>query len=1612
MNGNGPSDIDRLSSLQRAVIALKEMRVKLDAAESVKNEPIAIVGMGCRLPGGANDPERFWSLLCSRTDTVTEIPRERWDMDDFYDPDPSAAGKIYTRHAALLDEVDRFDAGFFGVSPREARGLDPQQRLLLEVSWEALENAGYAPKHLSEGRTGVFIGIGQNDYAQRQLNAGDPAAIDTYDGTGNGFCFASGRLSYVLGLSGPNLAVDTACSSSLVCVHLACQSLRLGESDFALAGGVQLILSPEVTVFLCRARALSPDGRSKVFDASADGYGRGEGCGVVALKRLSDAIADGDRILALIRGSAVNHGGASGGLTVPSASAQQAVIRSALENAKVEPAQVQWIETHGTGTELGDPIEVRALEAVYGEERARENPLWLSAVKANIGHLESAAGVAGLIKVVLALKHWEIPPQIHFERPNPNISWENAPVAVSREKIDWKPGNDPRRAGLSSFGISGTNAHAVLEEAPIPERVPIEVERPLHLLALSAKSETALGDMAERYVEALPTESSTRIEDVCFTANTGRSHHESRSVWIAETMPELREQLCAYCTGERSESGHSRVGAVDSQPKIAFLFTGQGSQSAGMGFELYETQPSFRSTIDRCAALLRPFLERPLLEALYPGDRKGTLLDQTAYTQTALFALEYALAELWRSWGIVPSALLGHSLGEYVAACIAGVFSLEEALKLVAQRARLMQALPQDGAMAALQIDEAAAVEIIQSHARELSVAAVNGPRSVVVSGKKSALDACLDRLSHQNIRTTKLNTSHAFHSALMEPMLDEFERAASEVHYQPPQIGIASNLTGDIASREFLDTSYWVRHIRNTVRFADGMRALHNQGCNVFLEIGPRPILLGMGAQCVEDPAVRWLASLRPGQTDWRQLLRSLGELYESGVDIDWRGFDSDYRRHRVSLPTYPFERERYWIESASTPHAKRDRGGQDSKDESLVDLIRHGETDEALRRINADSRFSGAQKELLPQIVESLAQDHRRQTVSEDIRDSLYEINWESKPRLERDRSTESELQPPGKWLILADDEGTGQALGGLLKKHGQAVKLVQANKIESSEITSLAQDSSVPFRGVIHLRSLNIPAPEQMEVPDLQKSQLCGCQSALDIAKQLADLPTGSKPQLWFVTRNAVPVGSEAASCNPMQAAILGFIQTLALEYPGLVGGAIDLGAEPLEQDAVSILWEILHTDDESEIAIRNEGRFVPRLVRANLRETRQTRIVPDATYLVTGGLGSIGLQVAQWLVQAGARNIALIGRRAAAANSRKRLQELESRGVTVRITQCDVAEPAGLQRVIEDIQRDMPPLRGVFHAAGVPGYCPVQELDWKRFESTLRAKVDGTWNLHRQTANLPLDLFVCFSSIASVWGSKGQSHYAAANRFLDAFAQYRSASGHHAISINWGPWAGGGMASDEAQAALARMGVGSLTPFHALAALEWLIGVDAPQAIVADVDWARFKPLYEVRKPQPLLERLQTGHIATSATQERESSSLIKDMESGPPEERYKRLVALLQRESGAILGFEPSRPPDPRQGFFDMGMDSLMAVDFKNRLSTAFGKPLSLTLVFDCPNIQDLADCLARDVLHWEPMSLGEEADELEPTERAVEMSDDDVESSITVSLDRLESLLD
>ncbi|MBM7080899.1 type I polyketide synthase [Micromonospora humida] len=922
-----------LNYLKRMTIELRDAQERIRDLEESRHEPIALVGMSCQYPGGVQTPDELWELVAGEVDAVSGFPTDRgWDLDGLYDPDPDTVGTSYAREGGFLYDAAEFDAGLFAITPREALSIDPQQRLLLEHAWQSIERAGVDPRSLRGSDTGVFVGVMYNDYGSRLMPA--PEGFEGYVGNGSAASIASGRIAYSLGFEGPAITVDTACSSSLVAIHLACQSLRWGECSVALAGGVTVMATPGVFIEFSRQRGLSPGGRCRSFSAGADGAGWAEGVGVVMLERYSDALRNGHPVLGLIRGSAVNQDGASNGLTAPSGPAQERVIFNALADARLTPGDLDAVEGHGTGTTLGDPIEVRALQAVYGTGRDAQHPLWLGSLKSNIGHSQAAAGVGGLIKMVQAMRNGVLPRSLHADPPTPHVDWSSGAVRLLRAAVPWPVTERVRRVGISSFGISGTNAHLILEEPPAapvvePQDTPVPASARPVAWPLSGNSPKALRDQARRLAGHL-RQRSLRPADVAYTLSR-RPRFAHRAVVLGTDPTELLTGL------ERLAGGSGSAQVVRGRPApagartLAMIFSGQGSQHAGMGRDLYPAFPAFAEALDAACAALDAHLPVALRDVLFApaGTELAALLDQTRFAQPAIFAVEVALYRLLERFGIRPHRLVGHSVGEFAAVHVAGVLTLADAATLVTARGRLMQELPAGGAMVAVQATEAEVTPMLADRAGEVAVAAVNGPSSVVVAGDESAVAEIEAAWSARGRRTSRLRVSHAFHSPRMEPMLDEFRRVAAGLTYRPPTVDLVSTVTGrPVGPGELEDPGYWVAHARRPVRFADAVRSLAAAEVTEYLEVGPDSVLSAvvtenLGVAGTTGAAV--LPLLRRDVDEPTAFLTGVATWYSRGGGVDWDVLTEGLAPTTVDLPTYAFQRKHYWLDAVAPMVATR---------------------------------------------------------------------------------------------------------------------------------------------------------------------------------------------------------------------------------------------------------------------------------------------------------------------------------------------------------------------------------------------------------------------------------------------------------------------------------------------------------------------------------------------------------------------------------------------------------------------------------------------------------------------------------------------------------------
>ncbi|HKP40452.1 SDR family NAD(P)-dependent oxidoreductase [Mycobacterium sp.] len=1516
------------------------------------NERFAVVGYAVRVPG-AGDAAEYWDLLRDGRDAISEIPRDRWNIDEYFDPDPDAMGKMVTRRGGFIGDVSGFDAHFFGISTREAELLDPQHRLLLETTWQAVEHSGTAPSALAGTRTGVYMGMSTQDYLCLLTNRMGVDAIEAYLGTGTSFATATGRISYRLGLVGPAVAVDTACSSSLVAVHQACQALRHGECDVALAGGVNLIISAATMINFSRARMLSPDGRCKTFDAAADGYVRGEGCGVVVIKRLADALADGDVIRAVIRGSAVNQDGASGGLTVPNGIAQQRVIAEALDRSGVTAADVDYLEAHGTGTSLGDPIEVQAAGEVLGAGRAVEHPLLIGSAKTNIGHLEAAAGIAGLIKVILSLEHGEIPRHLNFETPSPHIPWDRYPVRVAAQRTAWERNGKPRVAGVSSFGFSGTNAHIILEEAPeyvAALGAPPSDGECYHVLPLSARTPAAFTELAVRYRDWLDHNPAAELSDVCRTAGVGRSHFEQRAALVVNSTSSAKDLLTAIIE-DRPAPGLFR-GECGDPPKTAWLFGGQGSQFPGMARELFDTEPVFRDAMMRCADAVADLLDRPLLDVVFDSTDDETLRN-TAYAQPALFALEIALAQLWQSWGLQPDVVIGHSVGQYSAACVAGVLSVEDGARLIAERGRLFATLPAGGRMAAV-FTAAERVERCTEEFPGLSVAAYNGANTVL-SGPGADLERAVAQLSAEDVRCDWLETSHAFHSALLDPVLDEFASYADQFTYSAPQCTLVCNRTGAVATRHVkMNGDYWRRHARQPVEFAKGVVTLAELGCTVLLEVGPQPVLTAAAMRAWPDAEHRPqpIASLRRNRVDQRQLGEALAQAYVCGHRPDFAAVQGG-RGRPVELPSYPFQRKRYWY---------------DGKDAHAGSASADGPRTETVRLLE-EGRFDELAAQLSPgadpvSVLKGVAALHNRQRSSQTIADDRYEIAWEV---VEPSRPAGVTAQDGVDWLVITDDGAGVSELTEAMRARGyphRTLALPRSDEDEARLEAGLRGLSAMgPAPRILFLAGLDEDGASPLEcVQRLQDRVFPGAQRLFR-----ATLASGTKARVWMVTRGAQLI-TGAESVAPTQRSLWGLGHTTSVELPDLWGGIADLGTNETDEWSALLDHVVAGSMADDEIAVRGSAVHCPRLQRRPAPQTSDPlELRDDATYLVTGGLGVIGLEIAELLATQGARHVVLTSRSEPSDAALRRIDEITAQyGCGIHVITADVSDAGEIDRLLERIRTELPRLAGIVHAAGVYADGSLLEHDPADVERIFAGKVRGGLMLSQAVSGMPLDFFLNTSSISALWSTRDLMFYAAANAYLDGLSHWQRQHGIPGVTVAFGLWTDG-MGADSREAFNA-FGIRTLSPDEALTGMVELLAAGAPYGIVARLDWPRFLPLQHINRKKGFLRRIERElPEQPAASASFGSTPLIDELRSAPAQQRTTLMLEYVRNAVAEVTKIDPGDIRDDT-GFFDLGMDSLMAVELHRRLERGCGRPLPVTLAMDHPRLAEAATFLLTDVL--------------------------------------------
>ncbi|QFS52512.1 type I polyketide synthase [Nostoc sphaeroides] len=1514
------------------------MDESLQLPDFLHGDEIAIIGMTCRVPGAKN-PEEFWENLCAGVESITHFSEQ--ELEAMGVALQLLKHPNYVKASSVLDDIEFFDALFFGFSAHEAEITDPQHRLFLECAWEALERAGYNPETYA-GLIGVYAGVGYNNYLLNNLYPNwEPAeaAKDFQLMIATDKDYLTTRVSYKLNLRGPSINVQTACSTSLVAVHLACQSLMNGECDMVLAGSVA-VGSPQKGYLYQEGMIYSPDGHCRAFDAHAQGTVSGDGVGVVVLKRLTDAITDGDHILACIKGTALNNDGfLKIGYTAPSIEGQAAVIQEAQSNAGVTAESITYVETHGTGTSLGDPIEITALTQAFRASTSKKGFCAIGSVKTNIGHLGTAAGMAGLIKTVLALQHKQLPPSLHFESPNPSLDFANSPFYVNNTLREWSANGTPRRAGVSSFGIGGTNAHVILEEAPI---LPISVtSRSWHLILLSAKTATALEQTTTNLGNYLQMHPQINLADAAYSLSIGRKKFNHRRMLVCHDL-----QSAVFALTQENHQQLLTAFEEARERSVVFMFSGQGSQYLNMGWDLYQQEPIFREQIQLCCQLLQPHLGLDLLKILYPQashtETATQKLQNTAIAQPAIFVIEYALAQLWIAWGVRPAAMIGHSIGEYVAACLAGVFTLEDALLLIAKRGKLMQQ-QLSGAMLAVAASEQ---ELIPYFSDDVTIAAINGPHRCVASGPKSAIDDLQQQLVAKGIESRLLHTSHAFHSAMMESVVEPFIKLVQTVSLRSPQIPYLSNLTGTwITTTQATNPDYWGQHLREPVRFSEGLEQLFQQPQQILLEVGPGHTLSTLATQhpkkAVEQIVLASIRHPQNPQSDLTYLLTTVGQMWLAGVNIDWFGFYDHEHRHKLPLPTYPFERQRYWIDA--------------------------------------------------PQIQQFSSNGKNGKGVSTSIRKNSHLAEWFYIPSWKRSLIVGNGLQELATgtcWLIFSDQAKLGIQLAENLRQVGAEVIVVESGvtlKQQQKDFYTLNPQAQVDYevllqqlhqqgkfpQRIVHLWSLN----EEDSLPwqeKIDRDQDFGFYSLLYLAQSLGKQADQRKVELTVISNSVQEViGTEKLS--PAKAMVMGPIKVIPQEYPQIRCCHIDVELPSPDhgqqtQLVNQLLMELSLPSDEQVVAYRGNYRWVQTFEPIHLPSTDNFTLRNQGVYLITGGLGGIGLVLAEYLAKTVQAKLVLLGRSSfpspetwqnwlithnaedPVSHQIRRLQAIEAVGAKVLVISADVADRQQLQTAIAQAKQQYGTIHGVIHAAGIAGGGLIERKTRQIVEQTLAPKVKGTLLLHELLQDTKLDFLLLVSSIVAILGEFGLVDYCAANVFLDVFAQQTNWS-----CITWDGWRDVGMGSNanlpqQLQAWHAEGLERAILPDEGTETFSRILNSGLHRVVVSTHDL-----LYRVEKAKTLtLESLLDNTEKSAKTQ----SAHPRPQMSRPYEAPRNNLEEALSIIWQKLFNIEPIGIND---NFLEIGGDSLLATQLVSRVRQGLQIELPLQSLFVAPTVAELAE---------------------------------------------------
>ncbi|AQO62045.1 phthiocerol type I polyketide synthase PpsB [Mycobacterium tuberculosis] len=1489
------SRISGMTAQQRTSLADEFDRVSRIAVA----EPVAVVGIGCRFPGDVDGPESFWDFLVAGRNAISTVPADRWDAEAFYHPDPLTPGRMTTKWGGFVPDVAGFDAEFFGITPREAAAMDPQQRMLLEVAWEALEHAGIPPDSLGGTRTAVMMGVYFNEY--QSMLAASPQNVDAYSGTGNAHSITVGRISYLLGLRGPAVAVDTACSSSLVAVHLACQSLRLRETDLALAGGVSITLRPETQIAISAWGLLSPQGRCAAFDAAADGFVRGEGAGVVVLKRLTDAVRDGDQVLAVVRGSAVNQDGRSNGVTAPNTAAQCDVIADALRSGDVAPDSVNYVEAHGTGTVLGDPIEFEALAATYGHGG---DACALGAVKTNIGHLEAAAGIAGFIKATLAVQRATIPPNLHFSQWNPAIDAASTRFFVPTQNSPWPTAEGPRRAAVSSFGLGGTNAHVIIEQgselAPVSEGGEDTGVSTLVVTGKTAQRMAATAQVLADWMEGPGAE--VAVADVAHTVN----HHRARQATFGTVVARDRAQAIA---GLRAlAAGQHAPGVVSHQdgspgPGTVFVYSGRGSQWAGMGRQLLADEPAFAAAV----AELEPVFVEQAGFSLRDVIATGKELVGIEQIQLGLIGMQLTLTELWRSYGVQPDLVIGHSMGEVAAAVVAGALTPAEGLRVTATRARLMAPLSGQGGMALLGLD-AAATEALIADYPQVTVGIYNSPRQTVIAGPTEQIDELIARVRAQNRFASRVNIEVAPHNPAMDALQPAMRSELADLTPRTPTIGIISTTYADLHTQPIFDAEHWATNMRNPVRFQQAIASAGSGAdgaYHTFIEISAHPLLTQAIADTLEDAhrptksAAKYL-SIGTLQRDADDTVTFRTNLYTA--DIAHPPHTCHPPEPHPTIPTTPWQHTHHWIATTHPSTAAPEDPGSNK-------VVVNGQS-------TSESRA---------------------------LEDWCHQLAWPIRPAVSAD--------PPSTaaWLVVADNE--------LCHELARAAD----SRVDSLSPPALAAGSDPAalldaLRGVDNV--LYAP-PVPGELLDIESAyQVFHATRRLAAAMVASSATAISPPKLFIMTRNAQPI-SEGDRANPGHAVLWGLGRSLALEHPEIWGGIIDLDdSMPAELAVRHVLTAAHGTDGEDQVVYRSGARHVPRLQRRTL-PGKPVTLNADASQLVIGATGNIGPHLIRQLARMGAKTIVAMARKPGTLD--ELTQCLAATGTDLIAVAADATDPAAMQTLFDRFGTELPPLEGIYLAAFAGRPALLSEMTDDDVTTMFRPKLDALALLHRRSLKSPVRHFVLFSSVSGLLGSRWLAHYTATSAFLDSFAGARRTMGLPATVVDWGLWKSLADVQKDATQISAESGLQPMADEVAIGALPLVMNPDAAVAtVVVAADWPLLAAAYRTRGALRIVDDL----LPAPEDVGKGESEFRTSLRSCPAEKRRDMLFDHVGALAATVMGMPPTEPLDPSAGFFQLGMDSLMSVTLQRALSESLGEFLPASVVFDYPTVYSLTDYLA------------------------------------------------